>query len=370
MAASCVIIWRSARGFETASDYLGRNLSKGVKGATINAIASSMPEFLSTLFFLFYLGDINGFSGGLGITAGSAIFNLLIIPALVIIVVLIRHPRKTISVSRSVLARDGLVYLAVVFILLMILSPDLRPIHGFLLLIAYIVYLLFLLLSIKDMKNKPLNNNSKDRIIRRKNWWGRLLLLDLEAMIINERPIRTLSAWVLLLVSTIIMSLGTWLLVYGTERLSNSLNIPILFIAVVLSAVASSVPDTVISVKDARKGNYDDAISNALGSNIFDISFALGFPLLLYTLAYHPIKMDESVVELSSELWMFLLVTTVLGIIILVAGKKLTLAKAILFLLIYLIFLLYVLGQAMGSEIIHRVMDELHSAIGWIKNIF
>ena len=35
------------------------------------------------------------------------------------------------------------------------------------------------------------------------------------------------------------------------------------------------------------QGQYDDAISNALGSNIFDICFALGFPLFLFTLIYH-----------------------------------------------------------------------------------
>ena len=81
MIVSCFIIWRSAAGFEIASDYLGRKLSHGIKGATINAIASSMPEFLSSFFFLFYLKDVNGFSGGLGITAGSSIFNLLVIPA-------------------------------------------------------------------------------------------------------------------------------------------------------------------------------------------------------------------------------------------------------------------------------------------------
>jgi len=148
-----------------------------------------------------------------------------------------------------------------------------------------------------------------------------MLLLDLEALLIRDRRINTQSAWVLLFVSTIIMSLGTWLLVSGTEKLSNSLNIPILFIAVVLSAAASSVPDTIISVKDARKGNYDDAISNALGSNIFDISFALGLPLLLYTLINDKLIMDESAVELSSELWIFLLISTILGFLILITGR-------------------------------------------------
>ena len=104
MTVSCLVIWRSASGFEVASDFIGRRLSKGVKGATLNAIASSMPEFLSTVFFLFYLEDINGFSGGLGITAGSAIFNLLIIPALVILIVLVKNQfPNAVTMSSSVL---------------------------------------------------------------------------------------------------------------------------------------------------------------------------------------------------------------------------------------------------------------------------
>ena len=71
MVISCLVIWRSSDGFEVASDFLGRRLPLGIKGATINAIASSMPEFLTTIFFLFYLRDPDGFSGGLGVTSGS-----------------------------------------------------------------------------------------------------------------------------------------------------------------------------------------------------------------------------------------------------------------------------------------------------------
>ena len=38
---SCLVIWRSSHGFEIASDYLGRKMPPGIKGATLNAIASS-----------------------------------------------------------------------------------------------------------------------------------------------------------------------------------------------------------------------------------------------------------------------------------------------------------------------------------------
>ena len=52
---TCIIIWRACDGFEMASNYLGRNMKEGIKGATINAIGSSLPELFTTLFFLFIL---------------------------------------------------------------------------------------------------------------------------------------------------------------------------------------------------------------------------------------------------------------------------------------------------------------------------
>lgn len=52
MLAACVLIAKACDGFEVAADYLGRNLSDGVKGMSINAIAGSIPEFMTTVFFL------------------------------------------------------------------------------------------------------------------------------------------------------------------------------------------------------------------------------------------------------------------------------------------------------------------------------
>ena len=64
---------------------------------------------------------------------------------------------------------------------------------------------------------------------------------------------------------------------------AQSLGVAPYFTAVILGAAATSVPDTILSYKDAMKGDYDDAVANAIGSNIFDICVALGLPLALYT---------------------------------------------------------------------------------------
>ena len=49
--------------------------------------------------------------------------------------------------------------------------------------------------------------------------------------------------------------------------------------------MASSIPDTILSVKDAQNKKYKDAFSNAYGSNIFDICIGIGLPVLIYLLA-------------------------------------------------------------------------------------
>lgn len=370
MAVSCLIIWRSATGFEVASDFLGRKLLLGIKGATINAIASSMPEFLSTFFFLFYLRDVNGFSGGLGITAGSSIFNLLVIPALVVLVILYRNPDLQINITRRVMQRDGIMLIVTIFILVIVIDQaSLRWIHGFILVMAYLLYLGYMFFTMRNIREPDSLPPVTERELSDERLIIKIAKLKLECLIIGRRPLSTRNSWILLIISTIIMSLGTWLLVLGTKELSIVLNIPLLFIAVILSAAASSVPDTVISIKDARKGNYDDAMSNALGSNIFDISFALGLPLLVYTLVYGDIKMEPAIIELSTELWIFLLVSTILGYIIFISGKRMTRPKAFLFLGIYLVFILYIIGQVAHNPLTEDLSVFLLRVVEGFKSL-
>ena len=77
---STYLIWKASASFDLASSFLTRHLSEGIKGPTVNAIASSLPELLISFFFLFYIGDIQGFSAGFATIIGSSIFNIAIIP--------------------------------------------------------------------------------------------------------------------------------------------------------------------------------------------------------------------------------------------------------------------------------------------------
>ena len=122
IAIACLVIWRVGDGFMTASEYIGRNLSDGVRGASINAVASSMPEVFTSLFFLFVLSDATGFSGGIGTTAGSAIFNGMVIPAVSVLAVIGIGLTKRIEVSKKVLLRDGIALIITEAIFLVLIS--------------------------------------------------------------------------------------------------------------------------------------------------------------------------------------------------------------------------------------------------------
>ncbi len=154
IALCCLVIWRAGDGFMVASEYVGRHLSEGVRGATINAIASSMPEVFTSFFFLFVLNDASGFSGGIGTTAGSAIFNSMVIPAVSIIAVLSMGAMKRIEISRKVLFRDGIALIIAEFIFLILISGSaLDWHHGLLLMSVYVVYIVFMFATM-DKKTK------------------------------------------------------------------------------------------------------------------------------------------------------------------------------------------------------------------------
>ena len=139
------VIWRAGDTFLEGSNYIGRNLRDGVKGATINAVASSMPELFIALFFLFFLKDVIGFSGGLGTSFGSVLFNSLIIPSAAVLGVLSKTNKKSVHVSRKIILRDGFWLLFVEFMLIYFIQQgEISWIESSVLITIYILYVMYL----------------------------------------------------------------------------------------------------------------------------------------------------------------------------------------------------------------------------------
>ena len=359
--ATCLVIWRASDSFEVASHFLGRNLSEGVRGATINAIGSSLPELFTTLFFLFVLEDKDGFAGGIGTTAGSAIFNSAIIPAAVIFVVVIVGMAKRIKVSRRVIWRDGVtLLLAEVLLILVIVGNKLYWWHGLILILFYIGYMTTMLLAMKRKgKTDEGEDDIEDYSFEREGLLKSLLTMNIAGVFIRGGKVNTSNSIVVLIFSVLTIGAASFFLVDACEMLGTALDLPVYFIAVVLAAAATSVPDTVISIKDARSGDYDDALSNALGSNIFDICFALGLPIFLYGITRGSIEISGEASTNITELRIILLVFTGVVMLILAATKKLSIVNAILLLVIYALFLVYLLGKIYNFPFVTALSEQL-----------
>lgn len=352
---SMLIIWRSSDGFEVASEYLGRNLTDGVRGATINAVGSSMPELFTTLFSLILLGEVDNFAFGIGTTAGSAIFNSMIIPAVAILAVIGYGIAKKVNVSRKVILRDGIgLIIAELILIYMISGNHLTWVHGLALMLTYVVYVVYMFSTMKKIDGtrafKESQETDKVQIgARKRSILKAFILLDFKDVFVREK-INVVNAWILLLFSMLVIGLACIVLIHSCELLSEELGIAPYFIAVVLASAATSVPDTILSYRDAVAGQYDDAVANALGSNIFDICFALGFPLFAFTLFNGPIIMTPETVANVAELQASLVILTIIAFAIYYFNNGLKQIHAILLLVLYVLFIGFIFAKAYAYD--------------------
>lgn len=348
-----LIIWRSSDGFEAASEYLGRNLTDGVRGATINAVGSSIPELFTTLFSLMLLGEVDNFAFGVGTTAGSAIFNGMIIPAAAILAVLGYGIAQKVTVSKKVILRDGIGLILAEIILIYIVSGNiLNWWHGLVLMLTYVVYVVYMFATMKkksaDEETKTLNKEEEEHFQERKpSILKAFILLDFENVFVRKK-INIINAWGLLLFSMLVIGLACIVLIHSCEILSDEMGIAPYFIAVILASAATSVPDMILSYRDAVAGKYDDAVANALGSNIFDICFALGFPLFAFTLFNGPISMPSKTLVNVSELQASLVVLTIFAFMIYYFNQGLRQIHAYLLIVLYVCFTVFIFSKAYG----------------------
>ncbi|XP_068572336.1 sodium/potassium/calcium exchanger 3 [Cebidichthys violaceus] len=84
--------------------------------------------------------------------------------------------------------------------------------------------------------------------------------------------------------STLWIAIFSYLMVWMVTIISFTLDIPDYIMGITFLAAGTSVPDCMASLIVARQGMGDMAVSNSIGSNIFDILLGLGFPWALRTL--------------------------------------------------------------------------------------
>ena len=256
---------------EKISDRLA--LSSDVSGATLMAVGSSAPELFVALFAVFKPGGHQEI--GFGSIIGSALFNLLVIVGAIPFI-------KIVRISWQPFCRDMLFYvLSVGFLIFVIFDGTISPYESLSMVLFYGVFVLavvywkkiFPYSKAEDEKEHE-STPSKYKIIR------------FLSTVLSFLFFRIKSPTIIFFLSILYIAGISWALVELSINLAHLLHVPEILIGVTVLAVGTSLPDLLSSLIVAKNNKGDMAVSNAIGSNVFDILVGLGLPLFVYSLSF------------------------------------------------------------------------------------
>lgn len=284
-----------------------------VRWATFDATSSSLPEFLTALVWLMVLWN-KWLEVWIGTIWGSAVFNILIIPAFVL---LFYRWTKHIEINLWSIKRDSIFYILSILIFILWIFSGALTIMWVALVLLYVVYLITLYKH--SVKHRKLNEE--------------------EIQVAYDEVADKKVNYFLILLALILIYVWVEAAVVGANWIWETLHISMLVVSLVLLAGITSIPDTLLSMKSTKKWDADAWMWNAVGSNIFDICIWLWLPILIWTL----FMWLNPHVDFNSNVWIFIFLFISVIIYFLILSKKWLWKKDSLYLFaLYLLFIAYV----------------------------
>lgn len=247
------VIWKGSGLLEASSERLSAyyGLPDIVQGAIVVAIGSSFPELSTTVISTLIHGE---FELGVAAIVGSAIFNILVIPALSGLNS--RHPLRA---NRDLVYKEAQFYMIAVAVLTLTFAfaAIYNPVgdgggNGIrgemtrgLALLPIALYLLYIFVQYQDTIEHDAD--------------------------VDTREIRPGREWATLALSLVIIVAGVEGLIRAAIRFGEIFETPSFLWGITVVAAGTSVPDAFVSVRAARRGRGITSIANVLGSNIFDL---------------------------------------------------------------------------------------------------
>lgn len=249
-------------------------MTSDIAGASLMAIGSSAPELFTSLLAL--LKGVEYAELGAGTIIGSALFNVLVIiggTALIGTAVLNWQPA----------VRDIVFYIASILLLFLVIRDGLITLGESILFVCfYGVYLIALPLWRRAFPYQDQVDSSPAIIVEEAPgvlpwyWWWTVPIDWLFSLIMPDLEKRPGLYWLTFVLSIAAICFLSWGLVEAGVVLALTMGVPEAIIGLTVLAVGTSIPDLMGSLIVARQGKGDMAVSNAVGSNIFDILVGLG----------------------------------------------------------------------------------------------
>lgn len=163
---------------------------------------------------------------------------------------------------------------------------------------------------------------------------------------INGLPIAAVI--LLLLAGFAFLVKGADLFVEGSSSIARKLKVPTIIIGLTIVAMGTSLPETAVSVTASMVQNNELAVSNVVGSNIFNLMFVIGVCSVLTPIMVQNVTLIRDI-PLSFGCALLLLVLGILGI-----GDKtgMTLGHidGIVFLIIFAAYIFTMVQSAMKAR--------------------
>ena len=341
---------------EEISDALG--LSPDVAGATFMAAGSSAPELFTSLMGVFAVkNDV-----GVGTIVGSAVFNLCCIIGGTAL-----FTPGMLKIDWKPITRDTFFYGVSIAAMIYVLSDgEVTTMEAAALISCYVVYVLFMavnesVMTCIDNACKGSHTKVEDHEFDGKDGdeededqdpimaaiaapMTSLFSVSIPDCKEEELKHKYLTTFFM---SIIWIGILSYFMVSWASKLGCMLGIHPAIMGCTLLAAGTSVPDAIGSLLVARNGQGDMAVSNAIGSNVFDILLGLGLPWLLNGLIY---KVSLSV-DADNLLDLSIILVSTLALVYMVAllsGFYLSKAVGLFYFLLYVLFVVYNLMHEFG----------------------
>ena len=131
---------------------------------------------------------------------------------------------------------------------------------------------------------------------------------------------------IMLLVGFFLLVKGADLFVEGASDLATKLKVPAMIIGLTIVAFGTSAPETAVSITSALEHSNAIAISNVVGSNIFNLLAVIGATSVICK-----IKLDYSILKQD---YLFLVIGSVLFLIFILSGRVISSLEGFIFILI------------------------------------
>lgn len=280
-------------------------VSKMLIGLTIVAFGTSAPEFaVSVKSLLNNNSDIV-----LGNVIGSNILNILLILG-------VSSLFHSLNVTNNTVKKELPITLLITSLFAVLLSDRLFDNSiineftrgdGIVLLLFFTIFIYYLI----NMSRKKIDNNQ-----------------DEEYLPMSKAIFYTLGGLIAIVI-------GSNLVVDNATSLALALGVSQKMVALTIIAFGTSLPELVTSVTATRKGEYDIAIGNVVGSNIFNIGVVIGIPVaILGSITKTTFNYIDLAVMLLSALLLFLFSWK---------DKKISRNEGIVFLIVFVIYYAYVI---------------------------